>query len=1821
MNNTIRSIMKRVLLVGLSIAMVITFIPSYTWAAEDNLNSSSGTETGEEIFRDLTNPGTPEGYDDTKAKNPYGYKKTPTSLLRNSGLMFAASAYRTSSDISKEFNLGKGYKGGTPLGHARMPSSSWNESKVSGNGDRMNDYMYIQSVAFDPDGDGLRDVIAFIGFRIKSDGYQDIRIWTLKTKNGTEGSFEDNETSLGQATWMDSNNISNLRFYGHMFLSITAGDYDADGKDTIVAYACLDGENYSLFEYEYKYDTYTKPLQLKAQGKTLLNPAYNEDTACHTDGSEINDKLRASLTSGDLDNDGIDDLVVTSEMGDNMDAAKQKAREAYVAVSLGKEGMSTSPVSGKSTGIYVENESEAGFKSLTSTTADIGQISADGYNKLTVGGYRIVKDSNGKYHDGLDNTSGMTPGEYTYTDAYFYEMKNGKLSAYRDHIGFRTDSSLYSTIVGAGHDFKYGPPRAVVASAYADGFGRQEHIFINGRIYKQESDGSLALKKSFYDVSVRLITGITTASLKTNGCGVEEFAVASYAEGSAYGNHVPTLSIISGDAEFDAGGHITKPCSSYTTATGYDYDMGSSQRNAVVAPFENLQSDIMRVRFNNMGYYYSNPEPVVVLQAAPYFKEAGRAGSTSYSITAAYSKGVTDSTNSSVSLGVTESFSVGIFRQNFSATYTQAMSAGFGRTEKESFTTSFSASNKDTVVVETTPVTYYSYDVYNSDTGTWSLNDMAVNIAGQPLYTQITVDQYNDFADYYNNYIDTHKVEYEYAGEDKIVEVQKLNKIDKDKYYLGNEGNPSGYTQDWARLPEGKRVSRGTLALGYQGGSTTSNYGQETSESETNTKTTSIAHSLSVTLGGPISKLVGAWVGGSLSNSKGTTHSTVTTSGNGYSISGTVNNLNLDDLTMSGQFSEDSVKAYNFQWTFGKCTFDAHDNMPEGESAKIPVECYAVDKVTRGVQAPKLDTLTTVDDQTLRIGWTEPAIRAGETINGYNVYVGDIDGNYSRITETPLSADTTTYDYRPAGDSKQYSFIVTSVGRSDEKQTKDIESMPSNKKSTIFIPEKPEKEIITVGVKDKTLTYGDELKLSKDDLVFPEGTDKSKINMDRLGWVTTYKAGSSAGVYLLKAKGLSSDAYTISYEEGLIDVKEKKLTASDFAVSCEDKTYDGNDAAKLTASVKAASIVGSDDVCGVIGGTYDSATAGTDKTVSYEINGLSGRDAANYVLDGDMTGTCEADIDRMAVTFTFGSTTFVYDGQPHPLGMSASDANKGVFNDYTVEYKGEGYEQKSQAPSNVGTYTPVIKLNDKTNYVMTQSESEIPNIEIVKPSDRKFYIICDKSDPYVGDTSNMMAFYGGNSPTVKWSSDNKDIATVDENGVVTAKSSGSVKITATMDDANYEAEPVDFTLVVRKKPVNLSVSGRVLTYDGTVRHITLKSDDPNFDPKEDDNVKVTYVLKTDSSSTVAKNVGEYYVDYEIDDVKYCGSGSTTLLINKVNNVEIVADDASKKFGEGAPAYTVQGHLLGDDQELPEIYDRINSMFTMSSEGDVTSAVAGTYDIAIELADGHTLDEDPNYNFTIGETPGTLTVEPSEAALTIENVEDVVYTAEPAVLNADVLLGEMTLDESHYVLKYFSDETCADEVSAVEVGTYYVKAIGNSDSCKGESDPVAFSILKADPIVKTSGNLYYNGKNMTGKVQFLGMDGSVLSEVRAVKKNPGSYSASFEGNETYNAATGSWKIVIKPTKIKKLSKGKKSFKVKVVKLSKTYVTGYSVRYSLNKNMSKAKTKTISKKYNKVTMKVKKLKKKKTYYVQVRSYMKISGKNYYSSWSAVKKVKTK
>lgn len=92
-------------------------------------------------------------------------------------------------------------------------------------------------------------------------------------------------------------------------------------------------------------------------------------------------------------------------------------------------------------------------------------------------------------------------------------------------------------------------------------------------------------------------------------------------------------------------------------------------------------------------------------------------------------------------------------------------------------------------------------------------------------------------------------------------------------------------------------------------------------------------------------------------------------------------------------------------------------------------------------------------------------------------------------------------------------------------------------------------------------------------------------------------------------------------------------------------------------------------------------------------------------------------------------------------------------------------------------------------------------------------------------------------------------------------------------------------------------------------------------------------------------------------------------------------------------------------------------------------------------------------------------------------------------------------------------------------------------------------------------------------------------------------------------------VINKTSITKVTAGKKAATVKFKKMIGT--SKYEVRYSTKSSMKGAKTVTV--KASKNSVKIKKLKKGKKYYFQVRVAKNMAGKTFYSGWSGKKSVR--
>lgn len=154
------------------------------------------------------------------------------------------------------------------------------------------------------------------------------------------------------------------------------------------------------------------------------------------------------------------------------------------------------------------------------------------------------------------------------------------------------------------------------------------------------------------------------------------------------------------------------------------------------------------------------------------------------------------------------------------------------------------------------------------------------------------------------------------------------------------------------------------------------------------------------------------------------------------------------------------------------------------------------------------------------------------------------------------------------------------------------------------------------------------------------------------------------------------------------------------------------------------------------------------------------------------------------------------------------------------------------------------------------------------------------------------------------------------------------------------------------------------------------------------------------------------------------------------------------------------------------------------------------------------------------------------------------------------------------------------------------------------------------------NATYTGKNIVkglsvkaGKTKLkLNRDYTISY---AGNKNCGKAKMVISGKGSYSGTyVRYFKIKPKKAKIKKLKAGKKKITVYVSR-SAGNVSGYQIRYSTYKSFKKSKYKTTKK----TAYTLKKLSKKKRYYVKIRAYKIIDGRRYYGSYSSYKKIKVR
>ena len=207
---------RKLFILLLAVMMVVTMMP--LGASQGYAASGSGNSDYDTIMKNFI----PDCFKNPDFE-PYGFgKDVPFLMNEQSELLLYMTNKDSSGKITTIFDKIKSESTGDLIDNATKTTAIETPPIA------LKKASFVKAVALDPRGCGRKDHIAFIGVNSTKAAY----IWVYDTRNKK---WSDG-VGLDDCGW-----LKKLSYYEAInFLSITAGDYDGDGKDSIIAYIAAD---------------------------------------------------------------------------------------------------------------------------------------------------------------------------------------------------------------------------------------------------------------------------------------------------------------------------------------------------------------------------------------------------------------------------------------------------------------------------------------------------------------------------------------------------------------------------------------------------------------------------------------------------------------------------------------------------------------------------------------------------------------------------------------------------------------------------------------------------------------------------------------------------------------------------------------------------------------------------------------------------------------------------------------------------------------------------------------------------------------------------------------------------------------------------------------------------------------------------------------------------------------------------------------------------------------------------------------------------------------------------------------------------------------------------------------------------------------------------------------------------------------------------------------------------------------------------------------------------------------------------------------------
>ena len=727
---------KRALSWLLAVVMVVSLAPqTIPWAKAANPTNSSGATNAFGLPTEVD----PSQQNKDLRSNPYGTKGW-VPLFQNHELVVAGVH-------DDEFQTT--YHGATESKGTQISSFRWSNSTDVGNAKR------IATVAFDPNGTGRDEYIANLVFDASA---QELRLYVTN---------KERKVSNVVPFDADSKFIKELKFYQtRSMLCLTAGDFNGDGKDTLMVYVPGNNTNTdsvdSIKEYKLEGSNLSYTNRKINLGDVLDGGKEALKAMLYHDGNGSNE-LRAHLSvdmeAGDVDLDGVEELAMTVNVND----LKNKSydghtglEKSYLTVYDGDNGWTQKM---KRTLLSSNDNAQGRARFAGVTIGNFSSAPSDGVapEVIAVGYY----DNNNDFKGCSLNTGKLLLYSYQYQPG-----KKEEESKWNEKYKAQELSANGFTGTGTKGDDNQNP--VAVAAVSADGAMTQEYLFVSGSMYQaSKTDGSrLTIVDGSGMDKNRGIGGYII-----NNTGILDYAVGNF-DGNPQGReqvyYVEYHKQESFHKEFLRIGQLYKTASQTGTGTdgepiytsagdfsrwtdGWTY-YGKKNCNVAITAAD-VNNDAVLAKIKEISYGYTDPKVMAILEASPHFSELDSFGNSATSIGKSKSTETAVHASGSFGFDVMAGFEYvaplietgGGIEFNTSHTFT----VGGGTTNTKEVEIKYANDNaeENSVVMYATPMAYYLYDVkYPDNTPQKQESTMMLSVAMDPVTSIVSVDTYNEAA-------------------------------------------------------------------------------------------------------------------------------------------------------------------------------------------------------------------------------------------------------------------------------------------------------------------------------------------------------------------------------------------------------------------------------------------------------------------------------------------------------------------------------------------------------------------------------------------------------------------------------------------------------------------------------------------------------------------------------------------------------------------------------------------------------------------------------------------------------------------------------------------------------------------------------------------------------------------------------------------------------------------------------------------------------------------------------------------------------------------